>query len=558
MILGVLALATALTAAPAARAQQPKPLVRVAFPQEDGSLTPYTFQVGYSLMTLVYDTLMWRDARGVPRPWLASSVRRDATGRKITVKLRAGARWHDGRPLTAQDVVFTYRYVARKRHPRFTPQVRDIRSVSATDDRTVVFALRRASLGFADQPLADVPILPRHLWQGLPEGRRTPVGLAVGSGPYRLVQHDIGRGYRFEADRTYFRGAPAVARIDVPIIDRQDRSVDALRTRRIDAAPVSLPPGAPGFRIPGVTLSPGRSYTGTALVFNVERPPFAALRARRAVSLALDLDDIAGQRTGPGRPVPAGRGVLHPGSGWADAGILHRFDRQAAQVAFAEQGIGVVRILAPDNDALRIQAGRRVVQALGRAGARATLATLPAPDFDRALGRRGNAAAFDVAVVASPALSSHDPAFLRAVYGDPRSAPLNDGAYRSEPFERAADRVASATSPPSRRRAVASELRLLARELPAIPLFFGGGTFAFRPAAYDGWVAVAGSGILNKLSFVSAPRKPGAARLPAATDPVDTSTQDDGVPSLLPVVLLLAVGLAGAAAWRLRSRSRRR
>jgi len=259
--------------------------------------------------------------------------------------------------------------------------------------------------------------------------------------------------------------------------------------------------------------------------------------------------------------VPAIRGVLHPGSGWADAGILHRFDRQAAQVAFAEEGIGVVRILAPDNDALRIEAGRRVVQALGRAGARASLATLPAPDFDRALGRRGEAAAFDVAIVASPALSSHDPSFLRAVYGDPRLAPLNDGAYRSEAFERAADRVASAADRRTRRRAITSELRLLARELPAIPLFFGGGTFAFRPAAYDGWVAVAGTGILNKLSFVSAPsapREPGAARVPAATDPVDASTQDDGVPSLLPVILLLAVALAGAAAWRLRPRSRSR
>ncbi|MEJ7764108.1 MAG: hypothetical protein WKF86_01305, partial [Acidimicrobiales bacterium] len=46
-------------------------LLRIAFPQEDGSLTPYTFEVGYPLLTLVDDTLMWRDAQGIPQPLLA-------------------------------------------------------------------------------------------------------------------------------------------------------------------------------------------------------------------------------------------------------------------------------------------------------------------------------------------------------------------------------------------------------------------------------------------------------------------------------------------------------
>jgi hypothetical protein len=50
---------------------QTKDVVRIPFPQDDGSLTPYTFTFGYPLVTLVYDTLMWRDESGTPRPWLA-------------------------------------------------------------------------------------------------------------------------------------------------------------------------------------------------------------------------------------------------------------------------------------------------------------------------------------------------------------------------------------------------------------------------------------------------------------------------------------------------------
>ena len=73
--------------ASAAAAQQPANLVRIPFSQDDGSLTPYSFELGYPFMTLMYDTLLWRDARGRPRPWLASGLRRSADGRQVTVRL---------------------------------------------------------------------------------------------------------------------------------------------------------------------------------------------------------------------------------------------------------------------------------------------------------------------------------------------------------------------------------------------------------------------------------------------------------------------------------------
>lgn len=152
----------------------------------------------------------------------------------MTVRLREGVRWHDRRPLTADDVAFTFQFVAERAHPRFTAQVTEIESVEAIDPLTVVFDLSRPSLGFDDQPLADVPILPRHLWEQLPAGRLAPTGLPVGSGPYRLVRAQERGGYVFRASRDYFGGRPAVDRIDVPII-------------RQEAATLRLPPrGARG------------------------------------------------------------------------------------------------------------------------------------------------------------------------------------------------------------------------------------------------------------------------------------------------------------------------
>lgn len=527
--------------------------MRIAFPSEDGSLTPYTFTNGYPLMTLVYDTLSWRDATGVARPWLARSIRRRDGGRQVEVTLRRGARWHDGRPLTAADVVFTFRYMKTHVSPRFTPQLRELEAVTATDPLTVVFTLRSPALGFEDQPLADVPILPRHLWQRLAPGRLAPAGLPVGSGPYRLVRHVVGRSYRFEANRRYVRGRPTVDRIDVPIIGNQEMIASGLRDRSLDAAPVVAPAGTRLERPLDVRFARADSYTGTVLAFNLTRPPFDRPRARRAVARALDLGEIAGGGRGPGRQLRATRGVLHPLSPWAGRTPLHRFNAGSARVAFSEQGVGEFAIAASRSDPVRLEAARRVVRALRDVGARARLAALSQRALNRAVGADGGTAMFDAAVVGSPALASYDPAFLRAVFGDPARAPLNDGGYRSARFERLSDDVEQASTVAARRRAVQAELRLLADDLPVVPLFFGGTTFAYRPASYDRWVDVRGTGILDKRSFL--PSRATARETPAAVaDPTDPG--GGGQISLVPFIVALAAAmLAGLGWWLWKGRS---
>jgi peptide/nickel transport system substrate-binding protein len=540
-----LALLAALTLAAPAVAQD-RSVVRFAFPSDDGSLTPYTFTNGYALMTLVYDTLSWRDARGVPQPWLARSIRRTGP-RQVEVTLRRGARWHDGRPLTADDVVFTFDYFREHEHSRFTPQLRHVADVSARDPLTVVFSLRDRAAGFEDQPLADVPILPRHLWQGLSSHRLAPAGLPVGSGPYRLVSYRAGQGYRFEANRGYFRGRPTVDRIEVPIIGDRDEIATRLARRRLDAAPVVGPAGTPLERSSTVRLGEADIYTGTVLELNLTRAPFDDPQARRAVALALDLRRFSSAGRGPASRVRADRGVIHPRSPWAGDAVLHRFDAAAARIAFSEQGVGAFEVAASRSDPVRIEAARRVVRALQEAGAQVRLREMSPDELNRAIGAEGGRPTVDAAVVAFPALASYDPSFLHAVFGS-SNAPLNDRGYRSARFERLAERVDAASTTSARRRAVEAQLRLLADDLPVVPLFFGGSTFAYRPAAYDRWVDVRGSGILDKRSFVD--RAAAAEPAEEIGDPTDPAS-DDGI-SLLPLIVVLAVVLVAALAWGMR------
>ncbi len=552
----MLLVAGLLLAAAPATAQAPRAdVVRIAFPQYDGGLTPYTFELGYPLMTLVYDTLMWRDEQGVPRPWLARSVRRSRGGRRITVRLRSDARWHDGRPVTAQDVAFTLRRLTSRSHPRFTPQLTDVRAIAVTDRLTTTIDLRRPSLGFEDQPLADVPILPRHLWSELPVGRRAPAGLAVGSGPYRLTSAGRREGYVLRANDQYFRGTPRVRELRVPIFGDLQKTFDALRARDIDMVPLSLAE-RDADRLAatlGIGVRRGPSYVGTSLLLNLRSAPFDDPRARRAVAAALELSRIA-RNVAPARAAVGG--FVHPASRWAAAEPVHTADVPAARRALSALRLPAIRVLAPEQDPVRVEAGRQVVLALRRAGAAATLVELPSAQLGKAIGEDGSPPRFEAAITSITPLVSHDPDYLRALFGSaPAAAPLNLAGYRSAAFDTAARRVADAPTVAARRAAVAEELRLLARDAPAIPLFFSDGAFAFRSEIYDGWTFMKGSGILDKRSLL-----PGAAAAPPSDEPVAEPVagerSGDGLSLLNVVSLVLLGGIALLGVYALVQRRR--
>lgn len=535
------------------------PAVRLPFPQEDGTLTPYTFELGYSLVTLVYDTLLWRDAEGVPQPWLATAVETSADGRQLTIRLDDRARWHDGKPVTAVDVAFTFDFVAKHPHPRFTPELRSVEKVVATDPATVLITLRHPSPGFLDQPLSDVPILPAHLWQTLPRSRLAPQGLPVGSGPYRLVDHRPGESYRFEANTAYFRGPPSVSTLEVPIIGDANGTLQALERRRVDMIPVSLPEGAAA-RVEGLgtKVREGPAYLGTVLMFNLRQAPFDRPEVRRAISGALDLRRVS---RAVGTAVAADRGYLHPASPWASKTVLHKTKEvAAARAEMAKLGLPPIEVLAADNDPVKLEAGRQVALALERAGAKATSRGVPRDELSRAVGEEGGQPTFGAAIWTSPPLASYDPDFLRRLFGSaPGDATFNYPGYRNPAFDDLTQRIATTVDPVARRAATSEALRVLAGDLPVVPLFFSTGTFTYRPAIYDGWVFVKGTGILDKRSFVdtSPPDPPDDTRPPgeAAGAP-----DDDPDPTRSPIAyaaagvlaLALLIGLVGVVTSRRR------
>jgi peptide/nickel transport system substrate-binding protein len=428
---------------------------------------------------------------------------------------------------------------------------------------TVTIELRHVALGFADQPLADMPILPKHLWQNLAPGQAAPPGLPVGSGPYRLVSARPAGGYVFRANPGYFMGPPRAGEIAVPIIGGEQALYAALHQRRVDALPLSLPqtPAADFAGTLGIALRTGPSYAGTALLFNLRRLPFARLAARRAVASALDLGGIA---SAVAPATAAEQGFIHPASPWAFGAPVQRYDPSAARHGLAPLKLTRLRVLAPNNDPVRLEAGRQVVLALGRAGAAATLTPLSPTALAQAIGESGSQPNFDAAIESTPPLASYDPDYLATMFGsDSRLAPLNFGAYRSHAFDVLAARVAAAPDAGSRRQATREELSLLAADAPSVPLFFSRGTFAYRPSIYDGWVFVKGTGILDKRSFLAAPvpaagAAAGASNAGGHGSPSSSGSAFDLVNILSVLVLVAVLALAVAALRQRRSRTGKR
>ncbi len=137
----------------------------MSFPVDDGSLTPYSFELGYQLVTLVYDTVMIRDDRGVPTPWLARSVTMDPAGLEVTIDLREGITFHDGSPLTSRDVAFR-------------PEVRRRQSPSPLHASGRGHRLHRdpGRLDGRDQAVPAASGLPRSASGGPADPARAPVG----------------------------------------------------------------------------------------------------------------------------------------------------------------------------------------------------------------------------------------------------------------------------------------------------------------------------------------------------------------------------------------------
>lgn len=269
-----------------------------------------TLIFSWQIIKLVYDSLARLGPDGSVIPWLAESINivNDTT---IDVKLRPNLVFHDGHPLTADDVVFTYKYYIKIQYAYFRPYWVNIADVVKLDNLTVRFYLKQPDATFLTNTLYMIPILPKHVWETISDPRSlTPDQLSqvlrVGSGPFKNPVWVKKEYISLEAAPEHFayRGVKIgnftvppmkVSRIIIRFYGSLDGIVNALINREIDATAVGLLPTHVDIlkSYSHITIITARSFSLPAdLMFNVRRSPFDLREVRQALLYAVPYDYI--------------------------------------------------------------------------------------------------------------------------------------------------------------------------------------------------------------------------------------------------------------------------
>jgi peptide/nickel transport system substrate-binding protein len=275
--------------------------VRIGMWEEPHTLDPVISTMSFEddVYQLEYDGLVRYDDRGRAVPDLAREVPTLANGgisrdgRTLTYHLPANARWHDGVPVTASDVIFTWQQIMNPRNDTDARNGYDrIVAIDAPDPHTVRIHLRApyapAIYLFANGAIGS--IIPRHLLERYASLNETAFdSRPVGSGPYVFRSWKRGSEMRFDANPNYFRGAPKIAHVVLRFIPDQNTMVVALRAHDIDLYYLVSANQAPIVRtIPATTFAVKASFNGEGLTFNTQRPPLDDVRVRLALCYAFD------------------------------------------------------------------------------------------------------------------------------------------------------------------------------------------------------------------------------------------------------------------------------
>ncbi|MDR7523349.1 MAG: ABC transporter substrate-binding protein [Armatimonadota bacterium] len=463
----ILAAALAVSFPPAAQARSPA-VLRLLWWTDVGFPTPFAFSTvgpgGVVRLSLLYDTLTWKDPQGVI-PWLAQSWRIAPDGRRITFALRPDVLWHDGRPLTARDVQFTFEYY--RVHPFAWMDTRIVERALAEGLHTVTVVLREPFAPFLEQVAGTVPIIPAHVWQGIDEPRRaqTPA-VAVGSGPYRLAEYRPAAGdYRFVANPRYFRGRPRFDEIRYSVLPAE-RQILAVQSGQADVAMADTYDVVRAFADhPYLRVWATEPLSVARLLFNLERPPLDWKPVRQAIAYATNRMQLATLVTrGPG--LPGSPGVIPPGDPWAAPNLrAYPFDPARARTLLAQAGLAapsVEIVTSPSPVAPLLQRMLREV------GIEVTLRTVDAQTRAALIAEARFQAALTFHIGAGG-----DPDYLRRWFvGDEANLFGQSRAFSHPEFQALAAAQVGMLDVGARRRVVAAMQAILAEELPTLVLYY--------------------------------------------------------------------------------------
>ncbi len=455
------------------------------------------------------------------RPELAESWSHSDDGLTWTFKIRTGAMWQDGEPVTAQDIVFTYDWVMDHQVSPYATLTTGIETVAAADEQTVAFTLSEPK---ADMDALWIPILPQHVWADVDPSDDAAVAAVrdVGDGPFQLISFVPGREVRLRANDHYWAGRPSVDEVDFIAYQDPAKMARDLQSGLLDAA-VGLRPD--DFRLLRrddrlqTLAAPGRSFVdlGFACAPSAtdSSPALRDQSFRQALQWAIDRRTIIRKLYGgfawPGSTLVAPALRRDPDYHLlpaADARCGYDLEKavhllkEAGYVKMAGRLIGPdsepvhVRLFASDSPPRAEAIARIVARSLRALGISVDFSTLPAVSLRSRLAvTLDGLPKPDVDLFISDWVQDTDPSFILSVLTSGQIAGWNDTGWTSDEYDALFSQQAAAVDETERKSLIDQMQQLAYDASPYAVIAYPQTLEAERSDAWQGWVqAPAGEG----------------------------------------------------------------
>lgn len=421
-------------------------------------------------------------------PALAESWAVSPNGKEWTFRIRQGVRFHDGSPMNAQAAAIAIMRQVDPAHPFHAPGMNTAKSLfehvagaEALDDSTLRIRLSRpsASLLYALAGF-QAPILSP---QALAKWGADITSHPVGTGPFKFVEWRRGESITLVRNPDYWDGPPRLERLVIRTIQSAGARFLEFQTRRADAMTGIPPSDLPLLeKMPGVQLVRVAGLNVAYLAINTQRGPFRKVGVRRAVSLALDREALT--RLVYGSAGLAATSVLPPAlrdTGFAADEPHTRGDVAQARKLLAQEGLAggfeaVLQVM--DIPRPYLPEPRRMAQAISQAlagvGIRVRIVTVPWGKYV-AQGVKGE---FDLCLTGWTFDSPNPHEILRYKLGwDTRG---NYSHWKNEAFQALVNRAEASRDEGERNGLFRQVMRLVAAEVPVVPLAHARDTVALR------------------------------------------------------------------------------
>ena len=261
-------------------------------PLEQGTAT------GRRLMRQLFDPLMRQDAEGEPIPWAAEEVE-IVDDETISVTLRDGMTFHDGEPVTIDDVYFSYNYHV-EHNATFADLIEGVDNMSIEGEDGIVFELDQPDAVFLFGGMTQTPIIPQHIWENVPDEADVDEPIdwrdeqaRIGSGPFKFLEWRRGEVLRFEAFEDHFQPPTYEVFSYVPGSDTgalsralEQGNIDMLaRTPSVDAIPQLEAHDH-------ITMTTTENTGFYQVGYNTQVAPFDDRAVRRALAYAVPKQEI--------------------------------------------------------------------------------------------------------------------------------------------------------------------------------------------------------------------------------------------------------------------------